>query len=267
MPQNPSSLLNPPRPAPDGAVSWPALPDSLQALALVEAACAAEGPVLAIARGEHAAYALEAACRYFAPDTLPIMHFPDLEVLPYDALSPLAEIISERLAALTQLPNLQHGLVIAGADVLLQRLPPTDYIQGQSFDIRQGAELDPLVLRSQLEAAGYSSVPEVDSHGQFALRGSLLDLYPMGSAQAYRIDWFDKEVDSIRSFDPETQRSADKLDRIHTLPAPEFPLDSEGIEGFRRRYRQAFTGDLTHQRIYQGVSQGQVPSGIESFLP
>lgn len=267
MPQNPSSLLNPPRPAPDGAVSWPALPDSLQALALVEAACAAEGPVLAIARGEHAAYALEAACRYFAPDTLPIMHFPDLEVLPYDALSPLAEIISERLAALTQLPNLQHGLVIAGADVLLQRLPPTDYIQGQSFDIRQGAELDPLVLRSQLEAAGYSSVPEVDSHGQFALRGSLLDLYPMGSAQAYRIDWFDKEVDSIRSFDPETQRSADKLDRIHTLPAHEFPLDSEGIEGFRRRYRQAFTGDLTHQRIYQGVSQGQVPSGIESFLP
>ena len=271
MPQTPIRLINPPLP-PAGKdavqpISWPALPDALQALALVEAASAASGPVLAIARGEHAAYALEAACRYFAPDELPITHFPDLEVLPYDALSPLAEIISERLGALTRLPGLQHGLVIAGADVLLQRLPPTDFIQGHSFDIRAGSELDPLALRSQLEAAGYQAVAEVDGHGQFAMRGSLLDLYPMGSAQAYRIDWFDTTVESIRSFDPETQRSQDKLERIHTLPAHEFPLDADGIEGFRRRYRQAFSGDLTQQRIYQGISKAQVPSGIESFLP
>ena len=267
MPLPPATRIKPPLPLAGELISWPALPDSLQALALVEAAQTAGGPVLAVARGEHAAYALEAACRYFAPDDLPIMHFPDLEVLPYDALSPLSEIISERLSALTQLPTLCRGLIIAGADVLLQRLPPTDYIQGHSFDIRTGAELDPLALRGQLEAAGYQAVPEVDSHGQFALRGSLLDLFPMGSSQAYRIDWFDKTVESIRSFDPETQLSQDKLERIHTLPAHEFPLDADGIEGFRRRYRQAFTGDLTRQRIYQGISQGQVPSGIESFLP
>ena len=261
------SIPAPSLPTGPDVVAWDDMQGSLQALALVEAARAAPGPVLAIARGEHAAYTLEAACRFFADDHVPVTHFPDLEVLPYDTLSPLAEIISERLSALARLPNLRRGLVIAGADALLQRLPPTGFVAAHTLDIRCGQRIDPLALRAQLESAGYLAVPEVDSHGQYALRGSLLDLFPMGSERAYRIDWFDEEVDSIRAFDPETQRSEDRVDAIHTLPAHEFPLDADGIEQFRRRYRQQFTGDLSNQRIYQAVSAGRTPSGIEAFLP
>ena len=138
VPALPAPLL----PVDKQSVAWADMPVSLQALSLVEAARHAPGPVLAVARGEHAAYALEAACRYFADGDVPVTHFPDLEVLPYDTLSPLAEIISDRLSALARLPTLQRGLVIAGADALLQRLPPAGFVAAHTLDIRVGQRID-----------------------------------------------------------------------------------------------------------------------------
>ncbi len=190
-----------------------------------------------------------------------------MEILPYDALSPLPEVVSERLTALARIPALSTGVVIVGADNLLQRLPPAAYVQARTLSVAQGQTLPPLTLRETLDHAGYQAVAEVQSHGEYALRGALMDLFPMGSPSPYRIDWLDDEVDSIRLFDPETQRSQDVVERIEPLPAKAFPTDNAGIERFRRQYRNAFTGDLTSHRVYQSVSKGQMPAGIEAYAP
>lgn len=122
-------------------------------------------------------------------------------------------------------------------------------------------------FRERLVHAGYAAVTEVQTQGEFAVRGALLDLFPMGSTAAYRIDLFDEDIETIRTFDPETQRSEGKVERIHLLPAREFPTDREGIEGFRRRYREALSGDPARSRIYSDVSKRVMPGGIEAYLP
>ena len=261
--------LNPPLPNVAGGapVLWTLPNGSLTALSIAQAAQQSECPLLVIAANEQAAYRLEQELRFFATEHSQVLHFPDWETLPYDLLSPHQDIISERLALLYQLPRLQSGIVVVAADTLQQRLPPTDYINARSFLLKQGDKLDLAQLRRQLEAAGYSNVSEVRSHGEYAQRGGLLDLYPMGSESAFRVELFDDEIDSLRSIDPETQRSVERLSEIRILPAREFPLDQAGIEGFRALYRARFTGDLTTHRIYEDVSRGLSPPGIEAFLP
>ncbi|CAM9961318.1 unnamed protein product, partial [Chrysoparadoxa australica] len=156
---------------------------------------------------------------------------------------------------------------IVAADTLLQRLAPAEYIDGRVLILRTGETLDPVAMRTRLESAGYAAVSEVRAHGEFALRGAVLDLFPMGQREPLRLDLFDDEIESIRRFDPETQRSTDRLEEIRLLPAREFPLDDDGIRAFRQRYRQRFDGDPSASMIYSEVSRGIPPGGIEYYLP
>ncbi len=263
-----SSALEPQLPgASQQRLAWHGLEGSAGALALASAAKTHTGPLLVLTQDESQAWRLEAALRFFAPPEVPVLHFPDLETLPYDLFSPHQDILSERLATLYRLPRLEKGLVIVSADTLLQRLPPRDYLEARAFLLKCGDKLDSQALRDRLANVGYQGVSEVQAHGEFAVRGAILDIYPMGSRQAYRIDLFDDEVESIRSFDPETQRSIDRLQEIRVLPGREFPLDDDAIQFFRRRYRERFPGDPSRSRIYSDVSEGIAPAGIEYYLP
>ena len=185
---------------------------------------------------------------------------PDWEVLPYDQYSPLPDLISERLATLARLPSLRRGVVLVSAETLMQRLPPTNFITGRSFDIAVGQQFSISAASAQLAQAGYSAVAQVGVPGEFALRGSLFDVYPMGYPQALRIDLFDDRIDSIRHFDPDTQRSLDRLERLRLLPAREFPLDDASCRDFRRRFRSRFEGEPTRSAIYSGVRQNSAPA-------
>lgn len=225
-----------------------------------------KGLMLLVVPDVHTAYQMEAALQFFAPD-VPRHLFPDWETLPYDVFSPHEDIISERLKTLATLENLQRGILIAPATTLLHRLAPTAYVHGHTFILRKGSPLDMDKLRKQLEAAGYRHVSQVMAHGKYASRGSLVDLFPMGSQTPYRLDLFDDEIDSIRTFNPETQRTDELVDSIELLPAREFPLDEAGIRAFRQNYRSQIEGDPNRSRIYDGVSQGKPPAGIEYYLP
>ncbi|MGH8541984.1 MAG: transcription-repair coupling factor, partial [Stenotrophobium sp.] len=246
---------------------WHRPPGAATALTAVRAAEAHGGLVMVIADNEQHAYRLEEELRFFLSGKLPLLHFPHSETLPYDPFSPHQEILSERLAALYRLPALKRGVLLVTADALIQALPPRQWLDGRSFMLKAGDKLDPQAFRARLVAAGYTHVSEVQTQGEFAVRGALIDLFPMGSRVAYRLDLFDDEIETLRSFDPETQRSNDKVSEIRLLPAREFPTDKEGIETFRRRYREYFTGDLTRSRIYAEVSKNLMPGGIESYLP
>ncbi|MGQ0620126.1 MAG: transcription-repair coupling factor, partial [Panacagrimonas sp.] len=242
-------------------------PEAALALTAVQAALEADGLVLAIAGNEQQAYRIEAALRFFASGHVPVMHLPDTETLPYDPFSPHQEILSERMAALHALPSMESGIVLVTADALIQRLPPRTFLDARSLVLKVGDRLNPMAFRERLVAAGYAAVGEVQTQGEFAVRGALIDLFPMGSADSYRIDLFDDEIESIRIFDPDTQRSTEKVKTVRLLPAREFPTDKEGIETFRRRYREYFPGDPARSRIYAEVSRGFMPGGIEAWLP
>ena len=261
------AVLDLPLPPSRERISWPALPGASAALAIAEAAARHPGPVLALCSSEQQAYRLEEELRFFAAPGLPVTHLPDTEVLPYDAFSPHQEILSARLAALDALPRLTRGIVVTTADALIQRLPPRAWLEGRRFDIRVRDKLAPHPFRERLVAAGYQSVSEVQAQGEYAVRGSIIDLFPMGSEQAFRIDLFDDEVESIRLLDADSQRSEGTTQAIRLMPAREFPTDAPGIEAFRKRYRAQFTGDPSRSRIYSEVSKGVMPGGIEAWLP
>ncbi|MES2683480.1 MAG: transcription-repair coupling factor [Pseudomonadota bacterium] len=254
-----------------GVATPHSLPASALALAVASTVQHHAGLVVAVAGDEQQAYRLEAELRFFLGSSdageWPVVHLQDTETLPFDPFSPHQEILSERLAALHRLPDTHRGALIVTADALLQRLPPVAWLQGRTFFLKQGQKLDAISLRERLVAAGYASVSQVQSQGEFALRGSLLDLFPMGSPEAFRFDLFDDEIESIKRFDPDTQRSQGAVKEVRLLPAREFPTDREGIETFRRNYREYFPGDLTRSRIYAEVSKALMPGGIEAYLP
>jgi len=261
-------LLNPRLPSPAAPlIRWGRLYGSAPALCIAEAAAAASGPVIVIATNSREAETLTDEVAFFAGSTLEVHVFPDLETLPYDAFSAHPDITSARLAALAELPRARRGVWIVAVDTLMQRLSPRSYIEAYSLKVHVGEQLDLDALRAQLAAAGYAAVTQVVAHGEFAVRGSLLDVFPMGSQTPYRIDLLDRDVDSIRRFDPESQRSGDKLERIELLPARETPLNPDAVREFRRRYRLRFTGDLSEQLVYRDVSQGIASAGLEYYLP
>lgn len=238
-------------------------------LSAAQAAMGYPGLTLLLTTDTPAAIRLEQEIGFFLPqgDSPEILQFPGWETLPYDVFSPLPEIISERLSCLRQLKQIHHGILILPVSTLMQRMPPRTYLDAHSLDIKvnQILEIDP--FRRQLEAAGYRAVSQVIDHGEYAVRGSLIDLYPMGSQQPIRLDLFDDEIDSIRLFDPETQRSLEKVDGLHLLPAREFPTTQDAIELFRKNYRNQFDTDPNRSLIYSDVSQGLLPGGIEYYLP
>ncbi|HEY4365911.1 MAG TPA: transcription-repair coupling factor [Steroidobacteraceae bacterium] len=264
MPQNDALLL------PSKAqmrVRWGQLYGSATSLWLAEAARQASAPLLVVADDARQAGRLEEELRFFCGPQLYIESFPDWETLPYDLFSPHPDIVSQRLRMLAALPRLTKGIVIVDLETLLQRIAPQAYIDAHAFDLPVGEKLDLELFRQRLSNAGYVASSQVMAPGEFAVRGSLIDLFPMGSATPYRIDLFDNDVESIRVFDPETQRSGDKVPALRLLPAREFPLTVEGIQAFKRRFRARFTGDLTRMPLYQEIAEGAPPAGIEYYLP
>src|SRR3984957_5643284 len=262
------SLLDPILPpSNEHPVKWGKLYGAAPALAIAEAAPAAAGPLLVIAQNSREAETLSEEIGFFAGPTLHVSVFPDLETLPYDSFSAHPDITSARLATLAELPRARHGVWLVAIDTLLQRLAPRSYIEAYSLKVHLNETLDLEALRAQLTMAGYAAVTQVVAHGEFAVRGSLIDVFPMGSDAPFRIDLLDRDIDSIRRFDADTQRSLDKLERIQLLPARETPLNPDAVREFRRRYRVRFSGDLSEHAIYRDVSQGLAPGGIEYFLP
>jgi transcription-repair coupling factor (superfamily II helicase) len=248
-------------------VHWAGLRGSASTLALAEAAAADTRPWVILEADSRGVERRRAELRFFAPSSLPILSLPDWEVLPYDVFSPHPDIVSERLLALAELPQWRRGILVLGVDTLLQRLAPRQYVAGRSFALSVGDTLALEAFKLRLAEGGYCSVSQVAGPGEFALRGSLLDVFPMGEESPLRIDLFDDQIEAIRRFDPQSQRSLDNLQSVRLLPAREVPLDGDAVRAFRRRYRSRFEGDPTRSAIYRGVSDGIAPAGIEFYLP
>jgi len=273
MTQEPKTAVFPAPPLPKAGQqrAWWRAPASASALAwqIARAADAHAGPLLVIARDNHNAHQLESDLRTLLGNdtTLPVIPFPDWETLPYDQFSPHPDIVSQRLAALHRLPAQKRGIVVVPVQTLMQRLPPLRYVIGNTFDVRVGQKLDLDTEKRRLESAGYRNVPQVLDPGDFAVRGGLLDVYPMGADEPYRVELFDDAIDSIRAFDPESQRSLDKTQAVQLLPGREVPLDDEAAQRAMDALRDRFDIDTRRSALYQDLKAGSAPAGIEYYLP
>ncbi len=192
---------------------------------------------------------------------------PDWETLPYDSFSPHQDLISERLSTLYAISRGEADIALVPASTALYRLAPPAFLAAYTFFLKQGEKLDVDRLRAQMTVAGYAHVTQVMSPGEYSVRGGLVDLYPMGAALPYRIDLFDEEVESIKTFDPDTQRTVFPVKEVRLLPAREFPMDETGRTRFRGRFRETFEGDPSRCMVYKDVSNGIAPAGIEYYLP
>ena len=240
-------------------------------LARVAQAQKAGGRLMAIVTAEPAdTQRLEDELSFFAPD-LRVALFPDWETLPYDTFSPHHDLISERLATLwriLQSPNTRDvDVVLMPASTALVRLAPPSFLAAYTFHFKQKERLDEAALKAQLTLAGYTHVSQVVSPGEYAVRGGLIDLFPMGSAVPYRVDLFGDEVDSIRTFDPDSQRSLYPVPEVRLLPGREFPMDEAARTAFRSRWREKIEGDPTKVRLYKDIGNGIATAGIEYYLP
>ncbi|MEQ5834428.1 transcription-repair coupling factor [Marinobacter sp. NFXS9] len=274
------SLLAPEMPTqPASHEIWSGLHGSGQALAICEGSRRHDGLTLVITASTDEAIRLEQSLRFFlglpadenaeavADDGFELLSLPDWETLPYDMFSPHQDIISRRIRTLHRLPRAQRGLLVVPARTLLHRLAPASYLQGNTLLLEIGQTLDIDRWRQQLEAAGYRHTENVYEHGEYAVRGAILDIFPMGASQPYRIDLFDDEIETLRTFDPETQRSVEQIERIELLPANEFPWHKEARSSFRNRWFEHFPHADKDAPIYKDVSQGITPPGIEYYLP
>src|SRR5574343_870875 len=207
---------------------------------------------------------------FFAPE-LRCALFPDWETLPYDSFSPHQDLISERLATLWRIQQRHKDtgadVVLVPATTALYRLAPPAFLAGYTFEFKVHQKLDEAQLKSQLTLAGYNHVSQVVSPGEYAVRGGLIDLFPMGSPVPYRVDLFDDEIDSIRTFDPDSQRSLYPVPEVRLLPGREFPMDEAARARFRSRWRELLDGDPTKSRIYKDMGNGVATAGIEDYLP
>ncbi len=262
-------MLSPRLPEKNRQTRWSRLYGSAFALLCIEASKEyGNGPLVIVVEDITHADRLLDELRFYKSEKQNLLQLPDWETLPYDVFSPHADIISARLTTLHKLENIHSGdILIAPVNALLQRLSPRSYIRGNVLQFRVGERLDTGRFRRDLEASGYSFVNEVMEHGEFTVRGSIIDLFPAGSAVPFRLDLFDDEIESIRCFDPGSQRSDNRVEKIELLPAREFPTDQNGIQMFRSRYREMVEGDPLNSLVYKHVSEGMMPSGIEYYLP
>ncbi|HEY4530872.1 MAG TPA: transcription-repair coupling factor, partial [Luteimonas sp.] len=274
LPRSPSAKPEaaiPPLPGPGRPRAWWQAPASRSALAwfIAAAARAHEGVLLAVTRDNHAATQLEADLHTLVGDDpgLPVLAFPDWETLPYDRFSPHPEIVSQRLATLRRLPTMPRGVLVVPVQTLMQRLPPLSYVVGNSFDLRVGQRLDLDAEKRRLQAAGYRNVPQVYDPGDFAVRGALLDVYPMGEAAPFRIELLDDEIDTIRVFDPESQRSLERVPALQLMPGREVPLDEASRTRALDALREHFDIDTRRSALFQDLKAGAAPAGIEYYLP
>ena len=267
-------LLNPPVSGQGRTVSWTNLHGAGFGLAIAEAATLYQGLIFVVLDDPRQLQFVEAELRFFLgndtsllDEDIELLNFPSWECLPYDVFSPHQDITSERMRMLARLEQVKRGIILTTTENLIQRLPPVDYVFGHSFSLYRGDSINLNALRDRLTSANYVHVTQVLSPGEFAVRGGLIDVYPTGSDSPFRLDLFGDEVESIRYFDPDTQRSADSTNQIELLPAREFPMTETGIKTFRQSFRRTFEGDPRRQTVYNEVSEGRTPAGTEFFFP
>ncbi|SMC25081.1 transcription-repair coupling factor (superfamily II helicase) [Andreprevotia lacus DSM 23236] len=262
---------------PDPALPMPALPRANERLQLAlphgsfDARMLADysdavRPLLILTAQAQDAARLKEEIAFFAPGKT-VLQLPDWETLPYDHFSPHQDLISERLETLWQLREQKADVVLVPLQTAMSRLAPVEYLAGYTFFLQKGQKFDAEKLRADMAFAGYSHVTQVYSPGEFSIRGGLVDLFPMGSTLPYRLDLFDDEIETIRTFDVDTQRSLFPVPEIRLLPAREFPLDDGGRTKFRQRFREVFEGDPSKSRLYKDISAGVTPAGVEYYLP
>ncbi len=262
------SPLSPPVPRKSNELLvWEGLFGSARGLAIARTANSHSGPILVLAANANSRRQLEEEIRFYADPALPVLNFPDRECLPYDAFSPHPDIVSARLETLYRLPQLERGVALSTVATVMHRLPPPAFVASHSFFLQIGDQLEIGRLRDRLTRVGYHAVFQVMEPGEFAIRGGLIDLFPTGSAAPYRVDLFDDRVESIREFDPQSQRSGRKIQQVRLLPGREFPLTPESIQRFRQAFRSRFEGDPQKSGLYRNVSEGLSPGGIEYYLP
>lgn len=239
------------------------------AYAIAEAARHHQGLTLAVTPDTIAAATLEQEIRFFLADQdqVQVLQLPDWETLPYDNFSPHQDIVSQRLACLYQLPRAQQLIMVIPVTTLLHRLAPRSFLESSSLILKTGEQFAIDERRQQFQQAGYYCTDTVYEHGEFAIRGALVDIFPMGSEHPFRIDLFDNEIESIRIFDPESQRSLKTIDQVNLLPGHEFPMDPDGRSRFKSRFRRLF--DVNHRNcpLYQDIHSGLASPGIEYYLP
>jgi len=238
---------------------------SSDALALARL-CEPGRPIALIAAGAQDAQRLLEEVQWFAPD-LRVCLLPDWETLPYDTFSPHHDLVSERLATLYRIQRGEFDLAIVPASTALYRLCPPAYLAAYTFFIAEGGRLDAEALKRQLLTAGYEHVTQVVAPGEYCIRGGIVDLFPMGSVLPYRIELFDESIETIRTFDVDTQRTLYKVKDVRLLPAREFPMDEAGRAQFRSRFREVFEGDPSRKGMYRDVSNGIPAAGVEYYLP
>jgi transcription-repair coupling factor (superfamily II helicase) len=250
-------------------VAWSQLFGCAESLAIASAVRNADRPGIIITRDARRQHTLELELGFFLADSndIPVYSLPDWECLPYDQFSPHQDIISERLRILSLLGSLKHGIILVSLPNLMRLLPPVDYVLGYTLALKVGDRLAIDDFRLGLQTFSYYSVSQVAAPGEYAVRGGLIDLFPMGAKAPIRIDLFDDEIDSIRYFNPETQLSTQKTEQVSLLPAREFPMGEEAIKKFRQQFRQQFEGDPAKNLVYSEVSKGNPVAGLEFFFP
>ena len=264
---SPSPAVSPAPPASKQPKNWPHSPGSALALRIAEFA-QTQPHIALLAPSVRELELLVDELRFFLDgDSNRVCVLPGWECLPYDRYSPHPEITSQRIRTLEQLCRPDPFILLVCAEQILFRLPKKEFISGASFNLSRGDTIDPLKLRDQLSDAGYLSVSQVQSEGEYAIRGGIIDVFPMGATAPFRLDLFGDEIENIRFFDPENQKSTGETTTLSILPAREFPTDQVAIEQFRKSYRQQMTGDPQSSMIYREVSAGRFPAGIEFYLP
>ncbi len=236
-------------------------------MAIVELCQQVNEPVVVVATDPRHADLLEAEIRFFAGTDFPLLHFLEWETLPWDSFSPHQDIVSQRLTVLSKLEKFSAGIVLTSAAGLLQRLPPQEYVAARSLQLDVGQKVQREQLTQTLTSSGYLRVPQVSEHGEFAVRGSILDIFAMGALQPLRVDFFDDEIESLRWFDAGTQLSGEKTHSVRILPGREVPLDDEDIKRFRHQYRERFEGQPSKSSVYRDISEGIAHGGIEYYMP
>ena len=254
-------------PRPKSRIRWTSLHGSARGLAIASLVQRADAPILVIAADSPTAQGLEVELDFYLGGRTEIRRFPDWETLPYDLLSPHQDIVSERLQAIGRLPSLAPGVMVTTVSTAMTRIAPPGFVEGHQFQIARGDRLDIATFRQRLDRAGYACVSQVMEHGEYAVRGSLLDVFPMGAAAPLRIDLLDDEIETLRVFDADSQRSTNRIESIDLLPAREFPTSAAAVSAFRRAWRRRFEGDPSRCPVYREVSQGGWPAGIEYYLP
>ncbi len=250
-------------------INWTGLHGAAEGLAVAQASRVCNAPIIVVADSARRLRVLADEITFFigSDSTVPIIQFPDRECLPYDTVSPHPDITSERLKTLSRLTEVSNGILLLTVSTLSQRLPPPDYVLGQSFALSSGTNIDNANLRTRLVMAGYVSVSQVTYPGEYAVRGGVIDIYPMGSDQPFRLDLFGDQVERIRFFNPETQKSTHSTDSIELLPGREYPTSDDAISLFRANFRKLFEGDPQKHLIYRALSERRLPAGLDYFWP